>query len=160
MTPDDFTWNEYWWSRRSFVPFVGREVELAVDPEDFKRAPPTPRQLAAAASALELPEELRDRLDDAAERYRLDVHEAVGLTWPEVRDINRSNIRDHYELARVLVPRLAASPHNFLFLEGECDWEDEHGIEFLLRDGVVLVCGPQEQLSNSAEWDDHIKVSA
>lgn len=160
MSPDDFTFEHHFWRRTVYVPMFGTELEVSIDAEDFRSAPPTSRQLDAADTALQLSLSLRDLLDDAAELYRLKVHEAVGLTWPEVAGINRSNIREHYRVDSIFVPRLRSCPNNFLFLHGECDWEDEHGIEFLLRDGRILQCGPQDGLAQNESWNDYIAASA
>jgi len=156
----EFRWDDHWWTRTCLVPLVDRQIDVSIFPEDFRNASPSERQLEAFASALKLSPTLHDLLDAAAERYREEVDEAVGLTWPEVAGINRQNIRAHYRIDRIFVPRLRSSKRSFLFLEGECDWEEEHGIEFLLRDGQVIQCGPQEGLMQNEEWDDFIADSA
>jgi len=152
----DFSWDQYWWTQRCFVPLVGYELDVSIYPEDHDAAPPTARQLEVFESASALPPSLRDSLDDAAERYRKEIDEEVGLTWPEVAGINRSNIRAHYRIDQIFVPRLQSCSRSYLFLDGECDWEEEHGLEILLRDGHVLLCGEQGGLMQNQEWNKYL----
>jgi hypothetical protein len=49
-----------------------------------------------------------------------------------------------YEIMEIVIPQLEATPNQYFFLNAECDWDPEHGLAILVRDGTVVHCGTQE----------------
>ena len=52
-----------------------------------------------------------------------------------------------------MIPRLADSVEDYYFVSADCDWEAEHGMQFLLENDVVLYCGDHTTLPDGAVWN-------
>jgi hypothetical protein len=159
MATDEFVWDRSvdWWATQRHVPALGRTLHFYVIPEG-ESARPTARQVAALAQLDALPADLWEALDDAAEAYRRRTDEEVDLAGEGLGHIQRANVRDHYRIEQGVIPRLGECADVYHFLTGGCDWETEHGLEVLLKNGVVVACGPNDCLySKGAEWDEYLR---
>ncbi len=144
------------WEIQQAVPFLGQAVSVTILPES-KEQEPSPSQIAVLHSVESLAATFLDALDDAAEAYRKEVDDAVDLSEYDLGQINRSNIRKHYALDSIVIPRHGSSPHTWFFIAAECDWEEEHGMETLVKDGAIISCGMSNVLYLNEEWDRYIE---
>ena len=80
---------------------------------------------------------LKPILDDAADKHRIEIEYAVGNLTEEygLPVMNRQNIADHYHIGLIWIPRLEDSPDDFVVLGCDCIWEEEHGMEMLVKNG-------------------------
>jgi len=157
MAAYEFAWDDDFWVTEKHIPLLGEMVEITVIPEDGRQAPPSAKQLAAIDALDDLPPELMDRIDDAADGHRRRIDEMIDLAQEGLGDIRRDNIGDHYEIDEVVIPPHGRSSHVFQFLSAECDWEEEHGMEILLCDGQVFSCTNQDCLYLDPAWHGYIQ---
>ncbi len=145
------------------VPFLNSEVQFTVWPEAHPTQPgkkcdaPTARQLDVAMRVLKWSTEVRDSVDEAAERYRLEVDEAICLADYELGHINRKNIRKHYEVHGIAIPSFEkiAKGLDYVWLLCACDWGSEHGMECIFRGREIVYCGESDclyQQPNFQSW--------
>lgn len=157
MSQDDFPWNGYFWEREWFVPLLNKAVPISIVPENGG-LPPTLPQLALANRLSELPQSLWTEIEDAAEAYRAETDASVNLAEYDLGHINRANIRDHFAILDVVIPPLEGSTEFLIFLTGNCDWEEEHGLEILLKNNHVISCGPNEGFCLSQGWFEYLQT--
>lgn len=157
MAEYDFTWEDDFWVTEKHVPFLGETVEITVIPEDGQEARPSPRQLAAIDALDDLPPEILEKIDNAADGHRRRVDDLINLAEEGLGDIQRDNIHEHYEIDEVVIPPHGTSPRIFQFISAECDWEEEHGMEILLCDGKVVSCTNQDCLYLENAWKGYLK---
>jgi len=157
MAEYDFAWDDDFWFTEKFVPFLGETVEITVVPEDGQQARPSPRQLAAIDALDDLPANILDRIDSAADGHRRRVDEMINLHEEGLGDIQRDNIGEYYDINEVVIPPHGTSRHLYQFLLAECDWEEEHGMEFLVCDGKVVSCTNQDCLYLDEAWAGFLK---
>ena len=139
----DFHWDEYWWSAKSQrVPFLTNPVTVTIythceragtDPNE--NVLPTDRQIEIANSLFGLNADLSNSMDDVAELARAECDEQIDLADYGLGHINRKNIGDHYRIQTIIVPGDCSPIDEYLFLDGECDWEDEHGLRLSMKNG-------------------------
>jgi len=157
MTDYDFTWDDGFWVTNRHVPFLCREVEIVVVPEDLEEARPTHRQIAAIDALDDVPDSIVKRLNDAADGHRRRIHDLIDLAEEGLGDICRENIADYFEIDEIVIPPLGDCARVYHFLSADCDWEPEHGLEFLLRDGEVVSCTNQDCLYLDEAWRGHLR---
>ena len=139
----DFHWKKYWWIAENIeLPFLARPVSVEIythceyegtEPDESRR--PTERQIEIANSLFLLPPELRDEMHDVAELARAQVDEEVDLSDYDLGHINRSNIGKHYYVKSVIVPGDCEPEDTHVFFDGECRWEEEHGLRLSMVNG-------------------------
>lgn len=157
MAPYDFTWDNDFWVTNIHVPFLDTDMDVVVVPEDRAEAPPSPRQIAAIDALAHLPISLPGKLDAAADTHRRRIHDMIDLTEEGLGDIRRDNIRDYYEIEEIVIPPHGSNNRTYHFLSAACEWEPEHGMEFLLSDGKVVSCTDQDCLYLSEAWNGYIR---
>ena len=82
---------------------------------------------------------------------------AWGITADELEvEIDEDHLQNHFVINSILIPRLGDCQINYVFLAGECDWDMEHGIEFLLKDGWPIRCEAQAGLALNAAWSNYL----
>ncbi|MFI0410437.1 DUF6985 domain-containing protein [Actinomadura sp. 3N508] len=68
------------------------------------------------------------------------------------------DVLDHVRLGNepMVTRDLGGDDHVYVSLECECDWEEEHGLQIVFRDGrTVTKVGPYDgHLTNSSAWAD------
>lgn len=98
-----------------------------------------------------IPRETLDELRRATVRYCEWMRERwPGDDFPVPAGVRPADILNHVRAGCLCVqePEGEGVPVRF---ELNCDWEREHGLEWLLRDGVILYVGP---FVMAYEWDD------
>ena len=124
----------------------GCEFILHKHAEDQTEA--TPKQLAALKLAASLDDSFQNLMDDAAEQFRAWVDSRVDLSSEGLGGISRANIRDHYRIYQVRIPRQDGDSLHY-FLDCGCDWEEEHNMTMLVRDMNIVFCG---QYDCRSDW--------
>lgn len=90
-----------------------------------------------------------DDLCRASARYRADLSEAVGA-----EAVPLASPRDVLAWVRprvMIVPDPGGRPEPVVHLECDCEWEVEHGLEWVVRAGRAVYVGPFEDVD---PWDD------
>ena len=98
---------------------------------------PTLRQRMLIYKLKRYQQSLKPILDDAANDHRIDFDRKAGDLPEEygLPEMNRQNIADHYLVGLIWVPRLEGSSDDFVVLDCSCTWEEEHGMELLIKNG-------------------------
>jgi hypothetical protein len=133
-----YDWDGHFWSRQIVLPFQERPVQIRID-TDSNEEPPTARQMAVADCIPEYLAGIKRHLDARAEQNCRKVDYAVNLEEEGI-PINYDRIGDHYTIETALVGYVDGCEGNYFFLGCECDWEEEHGLEFLLDGSRILYC--------------------
>jgi len=158
--PYDFTFDIFWQTKK-YIEFIGHEVPVYFISETSEKLEPTKRQIELLDSIDNLPDNIQSEMASYARKDYKSRLEAWGLSPDELAEengfeIDEENIDGHFRINQVVIPRVNECKHTYVFFAGECDWDVEHGIEFLLKDGVPIRCSAQEGLSTSAEWEDYL----
>jgi hypothetical protein len=157
MNTFDYKWDDYFWTGLLYIPFLDTETKISVvcdtSPEQTE---PTPRQLALVNALLSLPASLVNEMDDAAEKWRACVDDAVDLSEYDLGHINRQNIREHYQVQAIYIPPIGDCQDDYQFITSECDWEEEHGMQLLLKNGKFVSFGEQDGSFLNRNWIPHI----
>ena len=142
----DFQWDTYWWSAKGQrVPFLPYPVtvtiynhceRLGTSPDE--KVLPTDRQIEVANAVFQLPVQIVDSMNDVAEMARAECDEEVCLTDYGLGHINRENIDQYYRIESIIIPGDCSSSDEHMFFDGECDWEDEHGLRLSLKNGIFV----------------------
>ena len=143
------------WQTKKFVPFRMRELPVQFISEQDEQ-PPTVCQVEVLTSIDTLTTALIPVLTTWAKMYYRTVAELFPLAEYGIT-IGKTRLEQQYTITEIVVPRLSTCTTNYLFLCGECDWDSEHGIEFLLANGSPIRCNAQEGLALSEEWDDYLR---
>ncbi len=93
-----------------------------------------------------------DELDDWAFKYFQEIANIIDVSECGCQDVTRHNIDDHYQIQRALVPPLWGSEDRYLVLGGNCDWDDEHGIQMVVKNATVIKCGPADGIYQGLGW--------
>ena len=145
------------WETNKYVAFLDRQVPARFISEQDDQEP-TARQIAVLDSLDEL---TADQMPQLVEWARRDLQARLtnwGITLDELDvEIDVDNLQNHFSIKEVLIPRISDCQTNYIFLAGECDWEQDHGIEFLLKNSKPILCGAQEGLALSESWDEYLK---
>ncbi|MHB8914123.1 MAG: DUF6985 domain-containing protein [Minisyncoccota bacterium] len=147
-------WKEPFWECTKFIPFLGKEMEVVFITAG-KGEKPADEQLQLLDRLDSISNEFVTNIDDAAETYKKEVYENIDPAEADL-SINREDISRHFSLDTVVIPEIGQSKDVLFFLTGECDWEKEHGIEILVKDGQVVSCGMQNALYLNEEWKSYI----
>ena len=117
-----------------FAPF---EMDVRVSIDEVGNVEFAERCVALANS---LSQKVLDHLCEASIRYCNDFLESVG---EPTRDFETP--RDVLQIIRpsvLIIPERPADADPVFHMELNCDWEDEHGMEWIVRDNKVLYVGP------------------
>ena len=152
--------NNIKWERTEFfesklrVPVLGQLVEVWVQPESDSAASPTPAQIRALDAFLALgPEQKADWTHQVA----LDIYDTcrlfgIGQDETPVRLRKRDDVWKHVRLPQVFIPTHGKTHDRYVFVDGSCDWEEEHGLELLFKNERLIRVGRNEGLAQSEEW--------
>lgn len=111
-----------------------------------------------------MPDELIDVICQAAKRYCLDFLDAVGgaelneitLTIPVDVDTPPREMLKCFEVGSLTVENPKDLSRIGYQLSGNCDWEEEHGIEIDILDDKLVYLG---EFTGESPWTDHSKES-
>lgn len=132
-------------------PLFKKFIALAVDGESSEYAEQCAEHLK------DLSESLVVAICLASVRYCDDFLVAIGepkINFKLPRDVK---VQCHPRVLMVPYPEVASEP--VVHLELDCDWEEEHGMEWLIRDGRLLYVGafhgedPWSDFSEKEFWN-------
>lgn len=152
----DIEWKltEFFIESKVHVTCLGEEVDVWVDPEDDSTDLPSPSQLHALDAFLAL--DLAQKVD-WLHQLALDCHytclrDEVDEDDPIMVLRSRNEVWDHLRLNQLLIPQHGTTSDRYLFVTGNCDWEEEHGLELLFKNERLIKVGAQEGLAQNEEW--------
>ncbi len=153
--PYKFTFDILWQTRK-YIPLLRREVLVEFISEEHNQEP-TQRQIDLLDSLDTLTDKINSKLAVLAiEDFKTRL-ENWGMTPQELdQEIDEQNIQKHFKLEQVVIPRIKNCSYDYVFICGSCDWDKEHGIEFLLKNGEPIQCNAQEGLAVSTEWGKYL----
>jgi hypothetical protein len=144
------TFNEYFWEIAKDVPFLGRNVVFYIDPEDKSNPGISDKQRAVYHSILNMPLNTKNVAAPAIFNNYLEIRDAVD---PEPPHIDRpEDVWNHVEIIHILKPIHRNSQHKYFFIDFNCDWEEEHGLELLFKNGQLILVTQAEGIWGNAEW--------
>ena len=152
-----FTWNDPCWESDPIsVPlFNGSTLKVQIfdrDADDLF----APREEEALQRFLSLPSERATETIPHLWRYYQDVFAAVGP--PDIpRIAGPSKILDHAQ-PRWISLHQDENEVVYISIEGECDWEIEHGIQLVLQNGdrLVRVSDCSGHLTDGRAWGKRV----
>ena len=141
LTQSDFEWDAHWWcAKERQLQFITNAVSVIIyshserlGTQPNEKIPPSDRQIEIANTLFNLPTQIADSMDDVAEMARAEYDDAVGLAEYGLEHINRENIGKHYRIESIIIPGDCSSSDEHLFFDGECDWDDEHGLRLSMK---------------------------
>lgn len=90
-----------------------------------------------------MPKEMENRLIQYLLRYLKDyICDFPEEEQEELSLINEENMIEHIHITSVIVDAECREEIIEFHIEGECDWEPEHGLEITISDGKILYVGP------------------
>jgi hypothetical protein len=148
------------WQTHKYIPLLRREVLVEFISEDGDQEP-SQRQIALLDSLDTLTEEINSKLANLAREDFKTRLENWGITPQELyeeieMEIDEQNIQNHFKIEQVVIPPIRNCSFDYVFMCGNCDWDEEHGIEFLLKNGEPVQCNAQGGLASGAEWNDYL----
>jgi hypothetical protein len=156
MNANDIEWKrtEFFIESKVHIACLGEEVDILVYPEDDSLNLPSPSQLHALDAFLAL--DLAQKVD-WSHQLALDCHYACLRDEIDGEDPImvlriREDVWDHVRLNQLLIPQHGTTSDRYLFFTGNCDWEEEHGLELLFKNERLIKVGPQEGLAQNEEW--------
>jgi hypothetical protein len=132
------------------IPFLGKEVEFYIHLENEDRAGVSDRQRAAIQSVLDLPGNTKDILAPAMFDNYLEARNDMDPEPPLIETPGK--VWDHVKIINVIIPVHGRSQHRYFFADFRCDWEEEHGLELLFRDGQLIRVSQPDGLWGNAAW--------
>lgn len=94
---------------------------------------------ACAGLLNELPDPVIDHLCRASVRYCTEFLSQVGE--PAMKFDSMRSVLDRIDPRFLIVPAPDEAGKPVVHMELNCDWDEEHGLEWLIRDGAVLYVG-------------------
>ncbi|QDT78582.1 hypothetical protein Mal35_20310 [Gimesia maris] len=155
----DFELDSRLWGARSIVASCGNmECQIYIIQEG--ELPPTQHQLQVLESFMRLAEaDVATDLADYALKYCEEVEELIDLKEEGI-EIDKKNISNHFNVTTILIPELGDSDSAFVFLSADCEWEEEHGMQFLFENGKIIWCGDHGTLPFSPQWNSIITAES
>ena len=111
-----------------------------------------------------MPDELVDAICRAAKKYCLEFLEDIGgaelneieMTIPVDENTSPREMLKCFEIGSLIVD-VPEDPERIGYqLSGNCDWEEEHGIEIVILDDRLVYLG---EFSGVSPWEDHSQES-
>jgi len=142
--------NHRWWECTRHVSFLDVTLQGRIDPEQ-RGGDVSDKQRRVYQSIMRLPAATQTLMEAPIFANYLKIRDLVeDDAMPDIADA--AGIWIHLDVRAVLIPRHRASKYSYFFVEAECGWEPEHGLEVLFRDGAILQVTQQEGLSMNQAW--------
>jgi hypothetical protein len=116
------------------------------------------RQLDVIRYLTNLDSTILNTLDEAAYSYYARLDSIVDFS-SEGKSISKSMIRANYLLTSVLIPQIRICSVNYFFLNFDCSWEEERGMQVLFASDKMLFCGESTSLWISSRWHNIITLN-
>ncbi len=95
-------------------------------------------------------------ISDCAYAYFTEVAKIIDLKDFGLQAVTRANIDEHYRIELVTVPPIGNSDKRLLILSGECDWDPEHGIQFIVKNAQIIQTTASDGVYQGAGWKDFL----
>jgi hypothetical protein len=142
--------DRFGWECERHVPFLDATLQVRIDPEQ-RGGDVTDRQRLVYRSVMQIPAATQTLMEAPIFANYLKIRDLVeDDTMPDIAEAD--GIWSHLDLRAIRIPRHRASKHSYFFVEAECTWEPEHGLEVLFRDGGILQVTQQEGLASNQAW--------
>jgi len=139
-----------WWECVRHIPYLDATLDVRIDP-DQRDGDITDKQRQVYRSIMQLPATTQRLMEGPIFENYLKIRDEVeDSTMPDIAAA--TDIWSHLDPRAILIPRHRASKCAYFFVEAECGWEPEHGLEVLFRGGEVLQVTQQEGLSMNQAW--------
>ncbi|PTQ85897.1 hypothetical protein C8N29_1485 [Agitococcus lubricus] len=149
---DELKFEDGSWTVKKYLPFIKQMIEVSIFTDDNPDNKPSSRQLEVFGE-LEKIALIIDDLNNYARKYLMQIEELRDLEEENIY-IDASKIDHHYKLKTVLIGSLEECSGRYFFIIGDCDWDEEHGIEFLFDGNKILSCGAAEGKFIYADSDE------
>ncbi|MDZ4782991.1 MAG: hypothetical protein SGJ19_22325 [Planctomycetia bacterium] len=150
----EFTLCDGLWEREQYVPLLERTIKIYIMQEGDKS--PTGRQLEIVDSINSFPVDFLS----AAASHAWDYYQRLDAILKYAKNggvvFKRDEVSQHFFFKSALIPQIKNCEANFIFLAAHCDWEEEHGMGFLVENGQIIFCGDETSLPFSAAWEEII----
>jgi hypothetical protein len=135
------------------VPLFSASLEVRVNAEQGATSP-TASQLGALQQFLELPSSQRDAL---THELVLVCHEVCAQRRIDGQDLpirlaRRADVWSYVGFSTITLPAHGATRDRYVFVAGGCDWDEEHGIELLFKNGRLFKLSAQDGLATNEAW--------
>jgi hypothetical protein len=137
------------------VVLFGESVPLYVQVESADG--PTEKQLAAITAIESVGDRLLEDIRRHARAYCEKIELAIDLEEEGIF-VDHERIEDHIRFKSIAVPKLNECSGSPFFLDCDCDWEPEHGMQLVVEDEAVVFCNSYSLLF-ATEWDHLIELS-
>ncbi|WDE96337.1 hypothetical protein PQO03_11515 [Lentisphaera profundi] len=97
-----------------------------------------------------LPESLIDNLFESSIKYSQECQEYwadLGIDLDDEEIITKSNVKNNISPSLLIINEKPLDGDIVLSLELNCSWEDEHGMEWLIKGNNILYVGAYEGIS-------------
>ena len=148
----DFKWDGQFWTDSITLPFQSESVQIRIYAENDS-IKPTQRQREVCKLISTYLRGIKTQLDEHAATYCRAVDAAVDLAQENV-SIDYDAISAHWTVSCVVIGKLENCKGNYFFLSCGCDWELEHGMEFLLDGREIIFCSGHTIAFLAADTDD------
>ena len=91
-----------------------------------------------------MPKQVELRLRKYLFRYFRDYLQYIEEETEEWKNITEENIFEHIQITTLIVSSECRTNIIEFHIEGNCDWEKEHGLEITISDEKILYVGPFE----------------
>lgn len=145
-----------WWSIDRRVRLL--DADLTVEAQAESENEPTAHQLKVLASAELLGPSFEEQLRSAAKGYFHRTSEVINLAEEGILvDVDR--IGEHFRLKVLLIPEHGPCEDDIFIIHGDCDWEEEHGLQVVVLNGDVVRCDQQDSLIWGGTWTEVLAAS-
>ena len=139
-----------WWECVRHIPFLDATLPVRIDPEQ-RGGYVSDKQRQVYQSMMRLPAATQALMEAPVFANYVTIRDAVeDDTMPDIAEA--AQIWSHVDLRAILIPRHRTSKYSYFFVEAECTWEPEHGLEVLFRDGAIFQVTQQAGLSMNETW--------
>lgn len=142
---------EFWLEGEVFFNLFNKDIALSVEDTGISFAKKCAEYLN------NLPHEVIEHLCEASIRYCNKFLEAIGEPKKEFN--KPSDVLPLIHPGVLIVPDPEISDNPVIHLELNCEWEEEHGMEWVIRDNKVLYVGafngddPLSDFSEKQSWN-------
>ena len=134
----NFETSQGFWTAKTIVPGIAASIEIRIYVDNSPS--PTDRQFEVAGKVVAYLQSAWPNIVKSAEAYCRNVDDAVDLQDEGIR-IDYSHLDRHFTPRNILISHLDGVQSDFYFVGCDCDWEEEHGMQFVMEAASVLGCG-------------------
>ncbi len=150
--PEPPKWDGNFWTTHVSVSGFRKLLAVSID-TDGANAQPTGKQLLIVEHVGDILARIQPELEAHALAYCCQVESVVNFKEEGIV-VDKSRIRAHFAYKRVLIASVDECVGHYYFISCDCDWEIEHGMQFLMDHDQILRCGQNEGMFLWADTDE------